>query len=297
MQRRSWILIVVVLLTLAAIMGITTIGVVYAIFGGGKESVSGHNIAIIEVEGIIFESQPFIKRLDELLEEKDIKAIVVRVDSPGGVVAPCQEIYEALLEAKKKKRVVISLGSVAASGGYYIAAAGEKIVSSPGTLTGSIGVIMNFTNLQGLYQWAKVDPFTIKSGQFKDIGTPSRPMTEQEKEILQTTISDIYQQFRKAVKDGRNLNDSELDKIADGRIFSGHQALEHKLVDELGGLQTAINSAAALAKIKGKPKVLYPPEPKQSFLKLLTSLQDHLDLASTQLHSLVAQGPMFLWSK
>lgn len=266
-------------------------------FGGVKEQISGHNIAIIEIKGIIFESEPFTERLDELLEEKDIKAIVVRIDSPGGVVAPCQEIYDAIIEARKKKHIIASIGTVGASGGYYVAVAGEKILALPGTVTGSIGVLMSFTNLEKLYNWAKVDPLTLKSGPYKDIGSTTRPMTEEEKNILQTTISDIYQQFRKAVKDNRKIDDNVLDKVADGRIFSGNQALAFGLVDELGGLQVAIKKAAELAKIKGKPKVLYPPEERPTFFKLFSSLNEHLSQTSSQLKSALFQGPMYIWGR
>jgi protease IV len=273
----------------------TTIGVIWAIFGDIREPISGHNVAIIEVKGVIYESDKFIKRLQKLTKADDIKAIVVRIESPGGVVAPCQEIYDAILEARKKKKVVTSMGSVGASGGYYIAAAGEKVFALPGTLTGSIGVIMNFTNLEKLYQWAKIGTSTIKSGKFKDIGSTTRPMTEGEREILETTIQDIYGQFRVAVKINRKIDDKVLDEVADGRIFSGHQALEYGLVDELGGLQAAINKGAELALIKGKPKVLYPPEERSSLFKLLTSLSNRLDQASLQIQSALFQGPMYIW--
>ena len=297
MQRRSWILVIVIILLLLGILGITTVGVIYAMFSGVREPISGHNVAIVEIKGVILDSEPFTERLDKLLEEKDIKAIVVRVDSPGGVVAPCQEIYDAILEARKKKHVITSMGAVGASGGYYIAVAGEKIFALPGTLTGSIGVIMDFANLEQLYDWAKIEPYTLKSGQYKDIGSTIRPMTEEEKAILQSTLSDIYQQFRKAVKDNRKIEDSVLDKITDGRIFSGSQAFQYGLVDELGGLQAAINKAAEIANIKGKPKVLYPPEKRPTLFKLLTSMSDQMESVTTRLQSALFQGPMYIWGR
>lgn len=297
MQRRSWILVIVILLLLLGIFGITTIGVIYAMLGGVKEPISGHNIAIIEIKGIVFESESFTERLEKLLEEKDIKAIIVRVDSPGGVVAPCQEIYDAILEARKKKHIITSIGTVGASGGYYIAVAGEKVLALPGTLTGSIGVLMNFTNLEKLYNWAKVDPLTLKSGPYKDIGSTTRPMSEEEKSLLQATISDIYRQFRKAIKENRKIEDALLNKVADGRVFSGNQALEYGLVDELGGLQAAIKRVAELAKIKGKPKVLYPPQERPTLFKLLSSVNEHVTQISLQLKSALFQGPMYIWGR
>jgi len=277
MFRRPWVLVVTILVVLLGVLGITSLGVLYAIFGDSEDSIGGKNIAIIDVKEIILDSRPFIKRLKKLTDKKDIKGIVVRINSPGGVVGPSQEMYDAILEARKKKKVVASLGAIAASGGYYVAIAAEKIVANPGTLTGSIGVIMELVNLEGLYEWAKIQPYEIKSGKFKDIGSPNRPMTPEEKKLLTDMLDDVHAQFRDAVKEQRNLDEETVMKLTEGQIYSGRQAKENGLVDELGGLQKAIKLVAEMAGIKDEPKVLYPPEKKPKLIDLLTKFDNILN--------------------
>jgi protease-4 len=195
--------------------------------------------------------------VNEYAENSSVKAIVVRIDSPGGGVVPSQEIYEALLSAKGEgKKIVASMGSVAASGGYYVAAAADKIVANPGTLTGSIGVKMEFASIEKLLEKIGVKGIVVKAGDYKDIGSPYRDMTPQERRLLQNVIDDVHNQFIEAVAKGRSLSVADVRAIADGRIFTGRQAQELKLVDRIGDLTASIDLAGELAGIKGKPRVI-----------------------------------------
>jgi len=217
-------------------------------------------VALIRVEGVILDAQATIGELKQYSENPLVKAIVLRIDSPGGGVVPSQEIHDAVKRVKNKsnKAVIASMGTVAASGGYYIAAATDRIIANPGTLTGSIGVIMETTNLEGLLKKVGVEGVVIKSGRFKDVGSPLRKMNDEERKLLQAVMDDVHQQFIQAVADGRSLEPSEVEPLADGRIFTGRQAKEAKLVDELGDLEDAIHIAADIAGIEGEPKVVEP---------------------------------------
>jgi protease-4 len=217
-------------------------------------------VALIRVEGVILDAQATIGELKQYSEHPLVKAIVLRIDSPGGGVVPSQEIHDAVKRVKNKsnKAVIASMGTVAASGGYYIAAATDRIIANPGTLTGSIGVIMETTNLEGLLKKVGVEGVVIKSGRFKDVGSPLRKMNDEERKLLQAVMDDVHQQFIQAVADGRSLEPSEVEPLADGRIFTGRQAKEARLVDELGDLEDAIHIAADIAGIEGEPKVVEP---------------------------------------
>lgn len=222
---------------------------------GGSTSI-GQKVAVIDIRGIISRSDATIKLIHTYRDDPSIKALVIRIDSPGGSVAPVQEIYSEL--EKIEKPIVASMGGSAASGGYYIACAADTIVANPGTLTGSIGVIMQFTRMKGLYDKVGLEHQVIKSGEFKDTGSPFRALTEQERAVLQTTVDDVYNQFVDTIfaARGDKLTRAEVVELADGRIFSGKQALESKLLDRLGNLPDAIQIAGALAGIEGKPKVI-----------------------------------------
>ncbi len=228
-------------------------------------------IALIRVEGVILDSQTTIGELKRFSENPSIKAIVIRIDSPGGGVVPSQEIYNAVkrVRSKHNKAVIASMGSVAASGGYYIAAATDRIVANPGTLTGSIGVIMETANVEGLLQKIGVEGVVIKSGKYKDVGSPLRKMSTDERGLLQGVMDDVHKQFIEAVAEGRSLELRAAQALADGRIFTGRQAKEAKLVDELGDLEDAIQLAAEVVGIEGEPKVI---EPRRRF-----SLREVLD--------------------
>ncbi|CBK40204.1 Peptidase S49, putative signal peptide peptidase SppA [Nitrospira defluvii] len=221
---------------------------------------SQDRVALIRIEGVILDAQATISELKHYSENPLVKAIVLRIDSPGGGVVPSQEIHDAVKRVKNKsnKAVIASMGTVAASGGYYIAAATDRIIANPGTLTGSIGVIMEMANFEGLMKKVGVEGVVIKSGRFKDVGSPLRKMSDEERKLLQSVMDDVHHQFIQAVADGRSLEVSDVEPLADGRIYTGRQAKEARLVDELGDLDDAIHIAADIAGMEGEPKVVEP---------------------------------------
>jgi len=218
----------------------------------------GDKIAIVEVKGVITQSSEVIEEIQQYLADDGVKAIILRVDSPGGGVGPSQEIYREVVKAKRKKKIITSMGSVAASGGYYVACASDLIVANPGTITGSIGVIMQFSNFEELLKKIGIKGIVIKSGEHKDIGSPFREMTPEEKKIMQDTLDNVHQQFIQAVAKGRNLDPAKVIPIADGRIMTGEQAQQLGLVDKMGNLQDAIDEASKLVGIQGKPQIVQP---------------------------------------
>jgi len=215
--------------------------------GLGGRAGRGPRVGVVEVRGVIDRSREYLGQLHALRVDPTIAAIVVRIDSPGGAVAPSQEIHQAILRARKEKKVVCSMGTVAASGGYYIATACDRIFASAGTMTGSIGVISQFPHVNRLLDLAKVDVDVLKSGARKDVGSPFRAMETSEKAYFQALMDNIHTQFIDDVARGRKLDAAAVRALADGRVFSGQQALEVKLVDELGNLEDAIEAAARLA--------------------------------------------------
>ncbi len=225
----------------------------------------GGNVGVIEMFGEISEasSRPVIKQIDKWASGSSIKAIVLHINSPGGAVAPSQEIYDAVLRAREKKPVVASMASVAASGGYYIACAADRIIANPGTLTGSIGVILQFNTFELLMKKIGVATETVKSGELKDVGNYSREMTEEEELMLRGVVMDTYEQFVEAVAEGRSKTKDEIYPLADGSIFTGLQAFNLGLVDTLGGLFEAEALAGNLAGIDGEPTVVRPVERKR----------------------------------
>jgi protease-4 len=229
-------------------------------FSGGRPGrfAFGDKIAIVEIKGVITQSSGIIEELQLYLEDEGVKAIILRIDSPGGGVGPAQEIHREILKIKSKKKVVTSMGSVAASGGYYIACVSDLIVANPGTITGSIGVIMQFSNLEELLKKIGIKGVVLKSGEHKDIGSPFREMTPEEKKIMQEVLDNVHQQFIQAVAEGRKLDYSKVVQIADGRILTGEQAKNLGLVDKMGNLQDTIDITAKMVGIEGKPNVLYP---------------------------------------
>lgn len=243
---------------------------VFALFIGGNEAMSwGEGVGLVEVKGLIVDSEETVRQLEELKKNDGVKAVVLRVDSPGGVVGPSQEIYAEVKKVAAKKKVVVSMGSLAASGGYYISVPATMIMANPGTITGSIGVLIKLSNVEGLLGKVGVKAFTLKTGKFKDAGSPLRAMTDQEKEMLQSVIDNTHNQFVKAVAEGRKLPVEEVEKLADGRIFTGEQALALKLIDKTGTLQDAIEMAGKMAGIKGEPRVIRPPGKSSGWLDIL----------------------------
>lgn len=221
------------------------------------QMVGSDKVALVKLEGLLLTAEPVVEELNDYAEDSSIKAIVLRIDSPGGGVVVSQEIYNAVKNARKEgKKVVVSMGTVAASGGYYVAAAADRIMANPGTLTGSIGVKMEFANIEKLLEKIGVRGMVVKAGEYKDVGSPFREMSEQEKKLLQDVIDDVHSQFIKAIAEGRNMQEAEVRAIADGRIFTGRQALDLRLVDQLGDLADSIKVAGELVGIKGKPRVV-----------------------------------------
>ena len=206
-------------------------------------------------------------QLDRAEGDIAVKAIVLHIESPGGVVAPCQEILEKIEAVKKNKTIVVSMGSQATSGGYYISAKADKIVALPGTLTGSIGVISQMPNVEGLYEKLGIKMQIFKGGKHKDMYSGLRELTSEEKEIMQQLTNEYYEEFVKVVAEGRGLNINEVKKLATGQLYSGTKAKELGLVDELGGLDTAIDLAVELAGIED-PRVEYYQQPKPSLMSL-----------------------------
>jgi len=254
----------------------------------------GDKVAVLDVEGVIQSSRDINNALIDLRDDDSVKAIILRINSPGGAVGPSQEIYTEVKRAAKIKPVVVSMGTVAASGGYYIAAPAQRILANPGTITGSIGVIMEFANIEELLGKIGLKSQVIKSGEHKDIGSPTRPMTETDRQIIQSLIADVHQQFMTAVAEGRKMDLNKVEALADGRVFSGNQALNAGLVDELGNLQDAIRVAGKLGGIDGEPNVVYPIRREPKLIDyLLEQGAGHLKRA---LQSETRFGLQFIWT-
>jgi protease IV len=239
--------------------------------GSSGFSISSNEIAVLDLEGTISDSREFVDLLKDYGNRTGVKSVVIRANSPGGGVAASQEIYEAVkrFRIETKKKVVVSMGSVAASGAYYVACGADKIYANPGTITGSIGVIAEWYNYGELLRWAKMQSVVIKSGAFKDAGSETRPLTEEEKAYFQSLINNMYNQFVSTVAGNRNMKEEDVRKLADGRVYTGQEAKADGLVDELGTLQDAIDAAARMAGIVGEPKILNPPKKRFSMIDLL----------------------------
>jgi len=222
-------------------------------------SLSGDKIGVLEIKGVILDSKHILENLKRFVDDRNVKGILLRIDSPGGAVAPSQEIYSEIRKIHESggKKVVASFGNVAASGAYYVASAADRIISNPGSLTGSIGVIMEMTNIRELLDKIGVDSYVIKSGEFKDVGNITRPMSERERQLIQSVIDDVYMQFVEDVARGRKMDVEKVKQIANGSIFSGRQALGLGLVDQLGSFQDAVDLLAELSEIEGEPRLIY----------------------------------------
>jgi protease-4 len=257
------ILIVICVAFFVLVFAISYFGDQYA-YGLG-----GDRIGIVKIEGTIVESEPTIEKIVKFRKSTNVKAIILRINSPGGIVAPPQEIYQEVKKACKEKIVIVSVESIAASGGYYIACAADSIVANPGTLVGSIGVMLPIENIEELLKKIGLQSTVIKSGKYKDIGSMTRPMTKEEEVILQELIDNTYNQFVDVVVEGRGIKREDVLKLADGRVFTGAQAIELGLIDKLGNLQDAIALAAEMVGIEGEPKVIYPKKKRPSILDFI----------------------------
>jgi protease-4 len=263
------------------VTSIVLLGIALVVVSGRDES--GHvaigrgKIGILPIEGEIVDSRETLRELEEFADNDSIKAIVVRINSPGGAVAPSQEIHRELIRVREEtgKPVIASLDTVAASGGYYIAVGCQEIIANEGSITGSIGVIAQWFNYEKLVEWAKLSPQTFTSGAMKDAGSPFRQMSDEEKAYYQRIVTQLHGQFVQAVIDGRKgkMAAEKVRSVADGRVFTGQEANDLKLVDEIGGLEDAVRRAADLAGIEGKPSVIYPKREKPGLLDLLVESQ------------------------
>jgi protease-4 len=280
------ITVVLIILGVAILFFGTLMAIVLSLSGYSPSLSFTNKIGVVPINGVIRDADTIIEQMIAFRNDRQIKAIILRIDSPGGGVGPSQEIYSETRRTSRKKKVVASLGSVAASGGYYIASAADSIVANPGTLTGSIGVLMEFVRVEELLKKIGVEMEVIKSGEFKDIGSPNRKMTPKEKEMLLTLLQDIRNQFVTAVSQGRNMPEEKVLELADGRIFSGRQAKGLGLVDSLGNFRDAVSVAKRLAHIKGEVKLVYPQKRRRSFLwdllfrDLMEAVLDRIDRPS-----------------
>jgi len=257
-KKRSSLLAVVLFILLLSLLFAVGVKTLIAPSSDGiiEGSFLKKKVAVVRVEGVIADGRHVIKQLDKCAKDDSVKAIVLRIVSPGGGVAPSQEIHSAVRRANKKKPVIASMGAVAASGGYYIASACSKIVPDPGTITGSIGVIMMFSNTEKLMDKIGLGTIVLKSGKFKDTGSPHRPFTEEDRALMQNVVTDIYTQFITDVSRGRKIPLEDVRNLADGRIYTGKQAIENKLVDELGDMKKAVTLAGKMGGIEGEPETV-----------------------------------------
>jgi protease IV len=278
------------LMGMAGCATVMFLGVLTLIFAASKmmttTSTAFHepkgNIGIIEVTGPILSSKRIIENIKTFREDDTIQAMIIRVDSPGGGIGPSQEIFRELMKTRKVKKVVASMGSVAASGGYYIAAGAEKIMANPGTITGSIGVIMEYVNLMEMAKKIGIAPVVIKSGEFKDMGSPLRALGDNEKKLLQQLVDELHLQFVSDAARARNMLEQDMATLADGRIYTGQSALGLKLIDRLGNLDDAVQWAGELAEIDGRPVPVYPKETPISMLRKITrTLFKDLNISGT----------------
>lgn len=297
MKRTSLAWILVIGAILCGLFVVSLFAIMAMMTDGGGFSAGGDRIAVIPVEGVIDDdmAKTVNGRLKQYGDDSRVKAIILRIDSPGGGVSASQEIYREVKRVKedKKKKVVVSMASVAASGGYYIACPADKIFANPGTVTGSIGVIAEWLNYKDLAEWAKLKPVVFKSGEFKDTGSPTRELTEAEKKYFQAMIDELYKQFVGAVTEGRQgkgetgaeLTRERVAQLADGRVYTGETAKKNGLVDEIGNYEDVVKATAKLAQIKGEPQIVTPPKQKEglTLLDLLLGATKIKDISPSQL--------------
>jgi len=266
-----WILVgatafFVLLLSVFALVGLAMRG-----SHGGEFAGFGDKIGVIDVEGVILDPRTVVKQLREFRRDDSIRAIILHVNTPGGGAAASQEIYSEVrrIRDEKKKKIVASIETLGASGGYYISSATEKIYADPASIVGSIGVISQWVNYEDLLKWAKLKDVTFKAGALKDTGNPARPMTPEEKAYFQSLINDMHGQFISAVAEGRKLKMDDVKKLADGRVWTGQQALPLKLVDQIGDFRVAVEETAKAVGIKGEPTLVHPEKERRTVLDLI----------------------------
>jgi protease-4 len=278
LNSKSWVLIFIVAIVIAGAVSFLILVSLGALLPDRQGLSFGDRIGVIEIEGTMITGTQAVDEIRGFAKDDGIRAIVLRIESPGGVVAAAQEIYDELAKTRSRgKPIVASMGGIAASGGYYVACGADSIVANPGTLTGSIGVIMRLPNAEELLKKIGLRYEVIKTGEYKDTGSISRPMTPEERALLQEMLDDVQDQFVTVVSTERNIARDKVMGFADGRVMSGRQALELGLVDRLGGFQDAVRLAADLAGIKGEPVIV---RPRRKAISLWDVLQDLLGMAS-----------------
>jgi len=242
--------------------------------GGGETggiTSFGDRIGVVDLEGVILSPQPVVGQLKKFGDDSSIKAIILHVNSPGGGVAASEEIYREVkrIRTEKKKKIVVSIESVGASGAYYVASASDKIYADQGSIVGSIGVIVQWVNYGDLLKWAKLKDVVIKTGEFKDTGNPARDLTPAEQAYMQSLIDNMFGQFIQAVADGRGLKYEDVKSFANGKVWSGEQAMSMKLIDNVGDFETAVAETAKSVGIKGEPTLVRPEKERKTLLDLL----------------------------
>jgi protease-4 len=291
-KRYPIITVLVILCVVALFLG-AAMTALLSISGPSSGVSFGNRIGVITLEGTIVDPEPILTQLVDFKKDKRVKAIILRVNSPGGGVAPSQEIYREIRKTIKTKKVIASMGSLAASGGYYIASGANKIVASPGTLSGSIGVIMEFLQAEELMRKLGVGLEVLKTGEFKDIGSPHRRMSDRDRDLIQSLIGEIQDQFVDAVAKGRNLPVEKVREIADGRILSGARCKELGLVDVLGNFQDAVDLAKEMSGIEGDVTLVYSRKAKGRLWQLL--FEDAAEFLSRAVRSVLQARPEYLW--
>jgi protease-4 len=285
---------------LFALFAAAVFTLVYLSFSGGgdEESFSGFGskIAVVELDGVIFSPKQTVSQLKKFADDDSVKAIIIHVNSPGGGVAASEEIYREVkrIRDEKKKRIVASIETVGASGAYYVASATNKIYADKGSIVGSIGVIAEWMNYGELLKWAKLNAITMKSGEFKDTGNPTREMTPAEREYLQGVIDNMCTQFIQAVAEGRHAKEADIRAIANGKVWTGQQAADLKLVDQIADFEDAVKDTARAVNISGEPNLVWPPKEKRSGLDLLFGdVSDYLPTREKLMEQQV--GFYYLW--
>jgi protease-4 len=240
---------------------------------------SKEGVGIVELKGLIISSEQTLKQLTEFRHDPNVKSVVLRIDSPGGSVGASQEIYKEVMRTNEIKPVIASMGSMGASGGYYAALGAENIIANPGTMTGSIGVIVKLPNLEGLFEKIGYRSEVIKSGPLKDVGASNRPMSEEERKLMQDLIDNVYGQFVRDIAAARGMEEDIIQELADGRVYTGEQALEVGLIDSLGNFTDAITIAADMGGLDIEaPRLIYPKvDRKFSLFNLLTNAESLVD--------------------
>jgi len=292
-----WVLVGGALFTLFVVAVFT---LVYLSFGGGEENESfsgfGSKIAVVDLDGVILSPKQIVPQLKKFADDDSVKAIILHVNSPGGGVAASEEIYREVkrIRDEKKKRIVASIETVGASGAYYVASATNKIYADNGSIVGSIGVIAEWVNYGELLHWAKLNAITMKAGEFKDTGSPTREMTPAERAYMQSLIDDMHTQFIQAVAEGRHVKEEDIRAIANGKVWTGEQAAPLKLVDQITDFEGAVKDTAKAVGISGEPTLVWPPKSKRSGMDLLFGdVSDYLPSREKLLEQQV--GFYYLW--